>query len=197
MLTGRRCGGTARDVAAVEQDPALVRRLEAGEHPQQRGLAAAGRARAARKIRRRGCRATAGRPRRMRRNVLVTPSMRSSGMSAAAIGGSVGAESFQRYVVGHGFSRPSRRTLAADWLWLNRGPRRSHNIMSAASYCAAGRHGIVCRSANVDWFGQVGWKNHDQTIQAGSGSFRVFSLRAQAAPGRRARPSARRRKPPT
>ena len=33
-----------RDVPAVEQDPALVRRLEAGEHPQQRGLAAAGRA---------------------------------------------------------------------------------------------------------------------------------------------------------
>ena len=29
-----------RDVLAVEQDAALVRRLEAGEHPQQRGLAA-------------------------------------------------------------------------------------------------------------------------------------------------------------
>ena len=44
MLTGRRCGGTARDVLAVEQDAALVRRLEAGEQAQQRGLAAAGRA---------------------------------------------------------------------------------------------------------------------------------------------------------
>ena len=31
-----------RDVLAVEQDAALVRRLEAGEHAQQRGLAAAG-----------------------------------------------------------------------------------------------------------------------------------------------------------
>jgi hypothetical protein len=34
---------TGRDVPAVEQDFSLIRRLEAGEHPQQRGLAAAGR----------------------------------------------------------------------------------------------------------------------------------------------------------
>ena len=33
-----------RDVLAAEQDAALVRRLEAGEHAQQRGLAAAARA---------------------------------------------------------------------------------------------------------------------------------------------------------
>ena len=33
-----------RDVLAVEQDAAVVRRLEAGQHPQQRGLAAAARA---------------------------------------------------------------------------------------------------------------------------------------------------------
>ena len=33
-----------RDVAAVEQDAPVARRLEAGEHAQQRGLAAAGRA---------------------------------------------------------------------------------------------------------------------------------------------------------
>ena len=32
-----------RDVAAIQQDAALVRRLEAGEHAQQRGLAAAAR----------------------------------------------------------------------------------------------------------------------------------------------------------
>ena len=56
-----------RDVAAVEQDAALVRRLEAGQHPQQRGLAAARSARAARKIRRPGYRATAGPPRENRR----------------------------------------------------------------------------------------------------------------------------------
>ena len=42
MLTGRRCGGTGDDVLAVEQDAAFARRLEAGEHAQQRGLAAAG-----------------------------------------------------------------------------------------------------------------------------------------------------------
>ena len=41
MLTGRRCGGTSGDILAVEQDAALARPLEAGEHPQQRGLAAA------------------------------------------------------------------------------------------------------------------------------------------------------------
>ncbi len=33
-----------RDVVALQQNPALVRRLEAGEHPQQRGLAATARA---------------------------------------------------------------------------------------------------------------------------------------------------------
>ena len=44
MLTGRRLGGTRGDVAAVEQDRARRRRLEAGDHPQQRGLAAARRA---------------------------------------------------------------------------------------------------------------------------------------------------------
>ena len=33
-----------RDVAAVEQDAAFIRRLETGKHAQQRGLAAAGRA---------------------------------------------------------------------------------------------------------------------------------------------------------
>jgi hypothetical protein len=32
-----------RDIPAVKQDTALVRRLEAGQHPQQRGLAAAAR----------------------------------------------------------------------------------------------------------------------------------------------------------
>ena len=42
MLTGRRCGGTRADILAVEQDAAFARRLEAGEHAQQRGLAAAG-----------------------------------------------------------------------------------------------------------------------------------------------------------
>ncbi len=41
MLTGRRCGGTRRDILPIEQDAALVRRLEAGEQAQQRGLAAA------------------------------------------------------------------------------------------------------------------------------------------------------------
>ena len=37
----------ALDVDAVDQDPALGRLLEAGDHPQRRGLAAAARARAA------------------------------------------------------------------------------------------------------------------------------------------------------
>ena len=41
MLTGRWCGSILRDIGTVEQDAALVRRLEAGQHPQQRGLAAA------------------------------------------------------------------------------------------------------------------------------------------------------------
>ena len=43
MLTGRRCGGTRVEILAVEQHAARVRRLEAGQQPQQRGLAAAGR----------------------------------------------------------------------------------------------------------------------------------------------------------
>ena len=41
MLTGRLVRQNLRDVAAVQKDPALIRRLETGEHPQQRGLAAA------------------------------------------------------------------------------------------------------------------------------------------------------------
>ena len=43
-MSGRRFGGIGRDVDAVEQDAARVRRLEAGKQAEQRGLAAAGRA---------------------------------------------------------------------------------------------------------------------------------------------------------
>jgi hypothetical protein len=43
MLTSRRKGGDADHVAAVEQDLAAGRLLEAGDHPQGGGLAAAGR----------------------------------------------------------------------------------------------------------------------------------------------------------
>ncbi len=42
MLTGRRCGGTPDDVAPVQQDAPAARLLEAGQHAQKRGLAAAG-----------------------------------------------------------------------------------------------------------------------------------------------------------
>ncbi len=41
MLTGRRCGGTAARSSPASSTLALVGRLEAGEHAQQRGLAAA------------------------------------------------------------------------------------------------------------------------------------------------------------
>ena len=41
MLTGRRCGGTPAISSPVQQDAAFARPLETGEHPQQRGLAAA------------------------------------------------------------------------------------------------------------------------------------------------------------
>ena len=44
MLTGRRCGGSAGEVFARQAAIApAVRRLEARDQPQQRGLAAAGR----------------------------------------------------------------------------------------------------------------------------------------------------------
>ncbi len=42
MFTGRAQGGVARDVRAIEQQPAGIRRLEAGDDAQQRGLAGAG-----------------------------------------------------------------------------------------------------------------------------------------------------------
>ena len=41
-LTGRRLALKIRNIAAVEPDPAFIRVLEAGEHPQQGGLAASG-----------------------------------------------------------------------------------------------------------------------------------------------------------
>ena len=41
MLTGRLCGETCDEVAPVELDAAGVGLLEAGDHPQRRGLAAA------------------------------------------------------------------------------------------------------------------------------------------------------------
>ena len=41
VLTLRLYGGTSRDVLAVEQDPPVGGLLEAGDHPQRRGLAAA------------------------------------------------------------------------------------------------------------------------------------------------------------
>ena len=41
MLTGRRYGGALGHVCSVYQDAAAVRRLEPGDHPQQRALAAA------------------------------------------------------------------------------------------------------------------------------------------------------------
>ena len=44
MLTGRRLGGTPRIERAADPDVALVGREEAGDHPQQRRLAAARRA---------------------------------------------------------------------------------------------------------------------------------------------------------
>ena len=44
MLTSRSNGGTPVTSRAVEQDPAGGRQLEAGDHPQGRGLARAGRA---------------------------------------------------------------------------------------------------------------------------------------------------------
>ena len=44
MFVGPVKGGLADDVDAVEEDPALVRLLEAGDHPQRRGLAAPARA---------------------------------------------------------------------------------------------------------------------------------------------------------
>ena len=44
MLVGRLCAGSAGDVVAVDQDLARGRLLEAGDHPQRRRLAAAGRA---------------------------------------------------------------------------------------------------------------------------------------------------------
>ena len=43
MLTGRRFGEHGCDVLAVEQNAALVRHLEAGDHPQRRRLPAAAR----------------------------------------------------------------------------------------------------------------------------------------------------------
>ena len=43
MWIGRRSGGVDREVDAVEDDAAGVRQVEPGDHPQQRGLAAAGR----------------------------------------------------------------------------------------------------------------------------------------------------------
>ena len=52
-----------RNVAPAEQDAAFVRRLEAGEHAQQRGLAAAARAQKRKELARSRYRATAGRPR--------------------------------------------------------------------------------------------------------------------------------------
>ena len=44
MAIRRFAGGTLGDVAAADQDPAGGDGLEPGDHPEQRGLAAAGRA---------------------------------------------------------------------------------------------------------------------------------------------------------
>ena len=71
-----------RDVLAVQQDAALVRRLEAGEHPQQRGLAAAARAEQREKFAARGYRAKADPPPATRRISSPRASMRSSGTVA-------------------------------------------------------------------------------------------------------------------
>ena len=65
---------------------AVVRRLEAGEHAQQRGLAAAGRARAARRTRSRGCRATRRRRATTGPKRLVTPSISSERLGHRATG---------------------------------------------------------------------------------------------------------------
>ena len=132
-----------RDVAAAKQDAALVRRLEAGEHAQQRGLAAAARAQQRKEL--------------ARPDVEREPVHRAE--AAECLGDPLDAE--QRHVVGrigrrceprrrcrhidfrcvdfrrflgHATCQPHRgRTLAADRLPLNASQRVSHNIMDAAA----------------------------------------------------------------
>ena len=132
-----------RDVAAVEQDAALVRRLETGEHPQQRGLAAAARP--------------------QQREELAGPDVERQPVHRAEIAERLGdaLDAEQRHVVsrigrrcgprrrcrhiglrcvdfrrflGHATCQSHRgRTLAADRLPLNASQRASHNIVDATA----------------------------------------------------------------
>ncbi len=132
-----------RDVAAVEQDAALVRRLETGEHAQQRGLAAAARAQQREEL--------AG-PDVEREPVhgaetaerLGDPLDASSGASAASAGGAgpagvAGTSTFGASISGDSSVMPPAssdrgRTLAADRLPLNASQARAKtNIMDAAA----------------------------------------------------------------
>src|SRR4051794_18803793 len=99
-------------------------------------------------------------------NRFVTRSMRNSGMSAAAIGGSVRAEALED----------------ASSVMIPAGPGPAH--ASGGSALAQPRGGLRPQhygrfallppvwpwyhhpTANEDWFRQSGWKNHDQTVQA-------------------------------
>ena len=74
----------AGQILAVEQDAARVRRLEAGEHAQQRGLAAAGRPEQREELALDRCRATAARPPVTPPKRLVTASKRTSGCAAGS-----------------------------------------------------------------------------------------------------------------
>ena len=124
-----------RDVAAAEQDAALVGRLEAGKHPQQRGLAAAARAQQRKEL---------ARPDVERKPVhraetaecLGYPLDPEQGMSAAASAGAAdtsisGLPLSRRSSVMWSASPIVQCTLAADRHRLNRPGTSSHNILDA------------------------------------------------------------------
>jgi len=91
-----------RDVLAVEQNPALIRRLEAGQHSQQRGLAAPAGAEQRKKL---PCPDVERQPVHARKvpNFFTTASIRSSGMSAATAGFGTTAGSGATAACGSGF----------------------------------------------------------------------------------------------
>jgi len=123
-----------RDVLAVQQDAPLIRRLESGKHPQQRGLAATTGAEQREKLAglmSSDSRSTA----RKTPNFFTTASMRSSGMSALASGPDF-AEPASASISDNSSVMLSacpnrRRTLTADRHRLNHISGRGHNIIAS------------------------------------------------------------------